>query len=89
MNGAEARFRPTLGSTIARRVLERFPLPNDNRFVNQFFHLLYGAKPDPGPLVDFVIDRIWETDQRVMAERLTKLESFDVSDRLWRIDVPT
>ncbi len=89
VNGADARFRPTLGSTIARRVLERFPLPNDNRFVNQFFHLLYGAKPDPGPLVDFVIDRIWETDQRVMAERLTQLESFDVADRLWRIDVPT
>jgi len=89
VNGAAARFRPTLGSTIARRVLERFPLPNDNRFVNQFFHLLYGTKPDPGPLVDFVIDRIWETDQRVMAERLTQLESFDVGDRLWRIDAPT
>jgi len=89
VNGAGARFQPTLGSTIARRVLERFPLPNDNRFVNQFFHLLYGTKPDPSPLVDFVTDRIWETNQRVMAERLTQLESFDVADRLWRIDVPT
>jgi len=89
VNGAEARFRPTLGSTIARRVLERFPLPSDNRFVNQFFHLLYGAKPDPSPLVDYVVDRIWETDQSVIAERLTMLESFDVSDRLWRIEVPT
>ena len=89
VNGAEARFRTTLGSTVARRVLERFPLPNDSRFVNQFFHLLYGTKPDPSPLVDFVIDRIWETDQRVMAERLTQLESFDVADRLWKIDVPT
>ena len=36
-----------------------------------------------------MIDRIWETDQRVMAERLAQLESFDVADRLWRIDVPT
>jgi 3-oxoadipate enol-lactonase len=89
VSGAEARFRPTLGSTIARRVLERFPLPTDNRFLNQFFHLLYGAKPDPSPLVDYVIDRIWETNQSVMAERLTKLESFDVSERLWRVEVPS
>jgi pimeloyl-[acyl-carrier protein] methyl ester esterase len=88
VHGAEARFRPTLGSTIARRVLERFPLPADSRFVNQFFHLLYGTKPEPGPSVDFVIDRIWETDQSVMAERLALLESFDISNRLWRIEVP-
>jgi pimeloyl-ACP methyl ester carboxylesterase len=89
VHGAEARFRTTLGSTIARNVLERFPLPNDNRFVNQFFHLLYGDKPKPGPLVDFVVERIWETEQRVMARRLALLETFDVSSRLWRIEVPT
>ncbi len=89
VNGTEARFRSTIGSTIARRVLERFPLPNDNRFVNQFFNLLYGSKPEPGPLIDFVVDRIWETDQSVMAQRLAQLESFDLSDRLWQIDVPT
>jgi 3-oxoadipate enol-lactonase len=89
VHGAEARFRTTLGSTIVRRVLERFPLPSDNRFVNQFFNLLYGAKHEPGPLLDFVVDRIWETDQSIMAQRLAQLELFDVSDRLWRIDVPT
>jgi pimeloyl-ACP methyl ester carboxylesterase len=89
VHGADARFRTTLGSTIARRVLERFPLPSDNRFVNQFFHLLYGSAPDPGPLVDFVVERIWETDQSVMAHRLALLDSWDVSDRLWNIHVPT
>jgi pimeloyl-ACP methyl ester carboxylesterase len=89
VTGADAQFRPTIGSTIARRVLERFPLPSDSRFVNQFFHLLYGAKPEPSPLVDFVIDRIWETDQSVMAQRLARLESFDISDRLWTIEAPT
>jgi len=87
--GAEARFHRTIGSAIARRVLERFPLPSDNRFVNQFFHLLYGTKPEPGPLVDFVVERIWETDQSVIAERLAQLESFDVSERLWRVEIPT
>lgn len=87
--GAEARFRASLGSTIARRVLERFPLPSDNGFVNQFFNLLHGGKPEPGPLADFVVERCWETDQSVLAHRIGLLDSFDVRDRLWRIDVPT
>lgn len=89
VHGAEARFRTTIGSTIARRVLERFPLPADNGFVNQFFNLLHGGKPEPGPLAEFVVERCWETDQSVMARRLALLESFDVSDRLWRLDMPT
>jgi len=87
--GVESRFRMTLGATIARRVLERFPLPSDNRFLNQFFNLLHGGKPEPGPLVDFVVERCWETDQSVLAQRIGLLESFDVSDRLWQIDAPT
>ena len=89
LQGADSRFRTTIGSSIARRVLERFPLPPDNRFVNQFFNLLHGVKPEPGPLVDFVIDRIWETDQSVMAQRLAQLEAYDVTERLWEIDAPT
>jgi pimeloyl-ACP methyl ester carboxylesterase len=87
--GAAATFRASIGSTIARRVLERFPLPSDNRFVNQFFNLLHGGKPDSADLAEFVVERCWETAQSVMARRLAALETFDVSDRLWRIDVPT
>jgi pimeloyl-ACP methyl ester carboxylesterase len=89
LQGVEARFRPTIGSRIARRVLERFPLPSDSHFINQFFHLLFAAKPEPGPLVDFVVDRIWATGQRVMAERLAQLETFNISERLWSIGAPT
>ncbi len=89
VHGVEAQFRPTIGSRIARGVLERFPLPSDSRFINQFFHLLFGSKPEPGPLLEFVIDRIWETGQTVMAERLAALESFNISDRLWSIGAPT
>ena len=89
VHGAEARFRTTIGSTIARRVLERFPLPSDNGFVNQFFNLLHGGTPEPGPLAEFVVEHCWETDQSMMARRLGLLETFDVSDRLWRIEVPT
>jgi len=89
VHGAGARFRTSIGSTVARRVLERFPLPSDNRFVNQFFNLLHGGKPEPGPLAEFVVERCWETDQSVMARRLALLESYDVSERLWQIDAPT
>jgi 3-oxoadipate enol-lactonase len=89
VQGVEARFRASLGASIARRVLERFPLPSDNRFVNQFFNLLHGGRPEPGPLVDFVVEQCWGTDQGVMAQRIALLETFDVSDRLWRISVPT
>lgn len=87
--GADARFQTSIASTIARRVLERYQLPSDSPFVNQFFHILYGQKPEPGPVVDFVIERIWETGQGVMARRLAQLESFDITDELWRLDVPT
>jgi pimeloyl-ACP methyl ester carboxylesterase len=89
VQGVESRFRTTLGSTIARHVLERYPLPANSPFLNQFLNLLHGAKPEPGPLAEFVVDRIWETPQAVMAERLRQLERFDVADRLWRIDAPT
>ena len=64
-------------------------MPRDNGFVNQFFNLLHGGKPEPGPLAEFVVERCWETDQSVVAQRLALLDSFDVRDRLWRIDVPT
>jgi pimeloyl-ACP methyl ester carboxylesterase len=87
--GAEARFRPTLGTNIARHVCERYPLPADSPFLNQFFNLLHGRKPEPGPLTDFIIEACWTTDQSVVAHRLAMLHDFDVADRLWRIDAPT
>ncbi len=89
LSGVEARFRSTIGSTVARRVLERFPLPSDNPFVNQFFNLLHGGKPEGGPMARFVVERCWETDQGIMARRLAMLEGFDVSDRLWQVEAPT
>jgi pimeloyl-ACP methyl ester carboxylesterase len=89
LHGADCRFQGGLGALIARRVLERFPLPDDNRFVNQFFNLLHGCRPEPGPLAEFVVQSCWETDQAVMASRLRALDGFDVTDRLWAVDAPT
>jgi pimeloyl-ACP methyl ester carboxylesterase len=89
LHGADSRFEQNVGSMVTRHVLERFPLPSNNLFLNQFFNILHGRKPEPSPLVDFVVERCWETDQGVVAQRLRALESFDVTDRLDRIDVPT
>lgn len=89
LSGIEARFRASIGSTIARRVLERYPLPVNNSFVNQFFNLLHAGRPDSGTMSEFVVERCWATDQGVMARRLAMLESFDVTDRLWRLDAAT
>ena len=89
LQGVEAAFRQSLGSKIALRVLEGYPLPHDNRFLNQYFNLLHAGKPEPGPLTDFIVERCWSTDQGVMARRLRALRDFDVSDRLWKVDAPT
>jgi len=87
--GAEARFHPTIGAAILVRALERFPLPRTSPFLNQFFNVLHGCRPEPGPIVDFLVDRCWETDQAVVASRLRGLDGFDLSDRLWEVDAPT
>jgi pimeloyl-ACP methyl ester carboxylesterase len=87
--GTEARFRTHWGAQVARRVLERFPLPSDNGFVNQFFNLLHGKRPESGPLADEIVACCWETDQSIIAQRLGLLETFDVSDRLWQLVAPT
>ncbi len=76
-------------SQVASTVLNRFPLPTDNPFVNQFFNLLFGGKRKKDGLFDFVTRTCWETDQSVMAHRFQLVESFDVRNRLDRIRVPT
>jgi pimeloyl-ACP methyl ester carboxylesterase len=87
--GVEAKFRPSMGSAILLRALERFPLPRTSPFLNQFFNILHGCRPQPGPLVDFVVNQCWTTEQSVVASRIRGLSSFDLTDRLWEIDIPT
>jgi pimeloyl-ACP methyl ester carboxylesterase len=89
MYGGEARFGRLAAAGLAARVLERFPLPRDSRFVNQFFNLLYGEKPEPGELTEFIVQQCWETDQAVIAARLRALEAFDARGRLNRVLAPT
>lgn len=89
VSGIASSFSGGLGPTIALHVLEKYPLPPSNPFINQFFNLLHGGKPRSEADAEFVVERIWETDQGVMASRLRALDGFDVSDRLWRVDCPS
>lgn len=87
--GVDARFEHRGAAGLARQVLERYELPGDNPFLNQFFNLLHGTRPEPGPMVDFIQESCWATDQGVMARRLEALEEFDLRDRLGDIRTPT
>lgn len=87
--GGEARFGRRGAAELALRVLERFPLPPDNTFVNQFFNLLHGGRPEPGEMTEFVVRQCWETEQAVMVSRLRAVAAFDARERLDQILAPT
>lgn len=89
VHGVGARFERTLLERVAGIVLSRFPLPTNSPFVNQFFNLLFGGKQNNKDLFRFVTRQCWRTDQSVMAHRFRLVESFNVVDRLDRIQVPT
>lgn len=89
VQGVGSRFESGLLQQVAGMVLSRYPLPNDNPFVNQFFNLLFGGKQKPGPLVEFVVRQCWQTDQSVMAHRFQLAETFDLTRRLGRVRAST
>jgi pimeloyl-ACP methyl ester carboxylesterase len=89
VQGVGARFEAGLIEQVASTVLNRFPLPADNPFVNQFFHLLFGTRPDDDALFEFVTRQCWQTDQSVMAHRFRLVESYNMDAKLRRIRVPT
>jgi pimeloyl-ACP methyl ester carboxylesterase len=89
IQGTGARFQPSIIQKIAGTVLDRFPLPCDNPFVNQFFNLLFGRPQQPGPLFDFVTRQCWSTDQSVMAHRFQLVQTFNMDGKLGKIRVPT
>jgi pimeloyl-ACP methyl ester carboxylesterase len=89
LQGAGADFGGSLVGSVAREVLEHYPLPQDSKFLNQFFRLLFARREKVGSLFDFVADRCWRTDQSVMAHRLRLLAQFDLGARLGAIRCPT
>ena len=79
----------SLPARIAGRILDRYRLPTDSPFFNQFFRLLFGEDEDVGDLVDFVAQRCWRTGQATIAQRLAMLADYDVRRDLSRIRTPT
>jgi len=89
LQGVGARFEKGLLQQVAGMVLSGYPLPADNPFVNQFFHLLFGGRQKPGPLFDFVVRQCWQTDQSVMAHRFGLVKPFAMNERLADVQAPT
>lgn len=88
VQGTGARFEGGLMQQVAGTVLSRFPLPADSPFINQFFNLLFGGKPQ-GPVFEFVTRQCWQTDQSMMAHRFRLAEQFNLGKRLQRIRMPS
>jgi pimeloyl-ACP methyl ester carboxylesterase len=89
VQGVGAQFERGLIQQVAGMVLERYPLPPDSPFVNQFFNLFFGGKQRQGPLFHFVTRQCWQTDQSVIAHRFHLVEQFDMHGRLDRIVAPS
>ncbi len=78
----------SLAARIAHRILERYRLPTDSPFFNQFFRLLFGEEEDVGELAELVAQRCWRTGQATIAQRLALLADYDMRAELTRIRVP-
>lgn len=89
IQGAGASHHSGPFDGVARRVLERLQLPDNNPFVNQFFRVLTADRTSVGGRFDFIVNQCWRTDQSVMAHRFSLLEEYNVADRLARLTVPT
>jgi pimeloyl-ACP methyl ester carboxylesterase len=89
VQGVGARPEPNLMSQVLGRVLNGYPLPTDDPFINQFFNLFLGSKDRPEETFRFVSRTCWQTDQAVMAQRFRLAEQSHLGPRLERVRVPT
>ena len=87
VQGVGSRLDSTLLKLVAGLALTGYPLPSENAFVNQFFGLLFGRRPNPSQL-DFVVKHCWRTDQSVMTHRFQLIRKRDLRPRLSRIRIP-
>lgn len=88
VQGVGARLEGNLLKFIAGMVLSGYPLPADNAFVNQFYRLLFGRRPQSRRLLDFVIRNCWQTDQSVITHRFRLIRKHDLRPRLNRVRTP-
>jgi pimeloyl-ACP methyl ester carboxylesterase len=85
IQGVGARLESSLVKLVAGMVLSGYPLPADNAFINQFFRMLFGRNPQASPLLNFVVQQCWQTDQSVMTHRFRLIRKHDLRPRLARI----
>lgn len=90
VQGVGRRFHRGLMGQVAQQVLNRLPLPHKSPFISQFLKVLMGQNAcHRESEFDFVVERCWQTDQSVVADRLDLLFDYDPQDRLKQVAVPT
>lgn len=89
LTGTPGKLEHAWASRLVHRVLTRIPLRSDSPFLNQFFRILMGDKTRDAVVERFVAESVWATDQAMMARRLDWLMSFDLTEFVSSIDVPT
>lgn len=88
IQGADVRFQRSLIRQVAGHVLTGYPLPSNSAFINQFFNLLIGGRPQNRMLPEFVAAQCWQTDQGVIAHRFRLVERLNLTESLEAIRVP-
>src|SRR5262249_51250514 len=73
---------------VAGLVLKDYPLPTNNEFVNQFFHMLFGRGSQPKEVMEFVTKYCWQTDQSIMTHRFHLIRKIDLRPCLKDIRTP-
>lgn len=86
--GVGVRYESGMIQRIASMVLSNYPLPENCPFVNQFFNLLFGHRPDADQF-DHVIRSCWQTDQSVMTHRLRLLRRLDLREMSESVTIPS
>ena len=89
LTGTPGKLEHAWASRLVHRVLTRIPLRPDSAFLNQFFRILMGDQTRDSIVERFVAECVWSTDQAMMARRLDWLMSFELSESIRNMLIPT
>ncbi len=89
LTGTPGKLEHAWASRLVHKVLTRIPLRPDSAFLNQFFRILMGDQMRDCAIEQFVAGCIWGTDQAMMARRLDWLMSFELTESIRNMSIPT
>lgn len=88
VQGASPAHQNRVFDGLAKKVLDRVMLSDKSPFLDQFFRMLTAQRTFERYGLDFITEQCWSTDQAVMAHRFSLIESYDITDRMDRLEMP-